>query len=668
MFILLLSFAGIAVIGGNTNAEPTREVVTYTAYIDPDVEDENICLAGHRWFQLDLSFQGLYGRNISVIGLDLQVETVSTRVLSYNVLSEELEQTSLFGQLSIRNGVIGVEDLQNITFSVELFFHLNWSFDRSFNMKPSMILNGTTPSFDTPSLLEVKVHGGLEPADYSAADPDGAEVGFGQTLRSNTSMTFKDIRFKYYHSLYSVAGFNPRPEEVEANIILDDQEWKTQWNSSGFEAVVDIPDQSEGKITFRMRLSNVAEDWQTKVAAWSFVVDLDGLSPQFNLVAPQIKIADASFNWEVDVIDRPAPGDYQVDGSSMSFRISVDGVWGQWQEVEAKEDGQSVKFEGSGSGMMGKNKTKIQFMASDVLGNTGVSDEFTIMINLPPIVTIPDGLEGSIYWDNETLDLNGYHFASDPDDTQLQFAWYLDDESKELSTNSNLSKNLFNEQPGPHVLTIKVTDAFGGEAEASFNFTLNAVPIDEEETSIMDILSDPFFLTIAIPILVLIIFGILIVIIIVVSKKLRRADDFVINEDSNLSSTQAEEMAKKIRALYEEREVYATVDTDEARITDDEGKFDFDYDLYEVLDLEKGADVAQIKKSYRKLAAFYHPDRIAIQPDIDPEDAAEQMIRVNKAKEFLLNPDLKAEYDEYISDMDFSFDLNSDDDGDDDWD
>ncbi|MEA3560095.1 MAG: J domain-containing protein, partial [Candidatus Thermoplasmatota archaeon] len=383
------------------------------------------------------------------------------------------------------------------------------------------------------------------------------------------------------------------------------------------------------------------------------------------LKSPLTKIADTTFQWQVDIIDQPAPGDYIVDGSSLSFRVFEGGAWGSWIDVDPLDNAQKISFSGEATGERGTNRTYVQFRASDVLGN-GDTKEFPIRINVAPQIKIPDGMDGAVYWDNDTLLFDGRDLVIDPDDTSLDYKWSMDGEDRALSTSYNLSKPLFNEQPGVHTLTLVVKDAFGGEDEVTFSFTLNATPREEEKTSIMDILTDSLFLTVAIPLLVLIVFGILIAIIIVISKKLRKVDDFVITEDSTLSTPQAEEMARKIRQIYEEKEVYATVSGDEAQISDDEGKFDFDYDLYEVLGIDRGAEVPTIKKAYRKLAAFYHPDKIALQPDIDPEEAAEDMIKVNKAKEFLLNPELKADYDSYISDMDFSFDLGED--SDDDWD
>ncbi len=65
-------------------------------------------------------------------------------------------------------------------------------------------------------------------------------------------------------------------------------------------------------------------------------------------------------------------------------------------------------------------------------------------------------------------------------------------------------------------------------------------------------------------------------------------------------------------------------------------------DLYEVLEIEKGASDEEIKKAYRKLAKKYHPD-------LNPGDkeAEQKMKEVNAAYEVLSDKDKKARYDQF---------------------
>jgi molecular chaperone DnaJ len=63
-------------------------------------------------------------------------------------------------------------------------------------------------------------------------------------------------------------------------------------------------------------------------------------------------------------------------------------------------------------------------------------------------------------------------------------------------------------------------------------------------------------------------------------------------------------------------------------------------DFYDVLDVSKDADVAEIQKAYRKLAFKYHPDK---NPD-DPK-AADNFKRVSEAYEVLSDPEKRKAYD-----------------------
>jgi len=64
-------------------------------------------------------------------------------------------------------------------------------------------------------------------------------------------------------------------------------------------------------------------------------------------------------------------------------------------------------------------------------------------------------------------------------------------------------------------------------------------------------------------------------------------------------------------------------------------------DYYEVLGVARGADAAELKKAYRKLAMEYHPDR-------NPgPDAADRFKEINRAYEVLSDEQKRAIYDRY---------------------
>ena len=65
-----------------------------------------------------------------------------------------------------------------------------------------------------------------------------------------------------------------------------------------------------------------------------------------------------------------------------------------------------------------------------------------------------------------------------------------------------------------------------------------------------------------------------------------------------------------------------------------------DRDFYEILGVQKNASEEEIKKSYRKLAMKYHPDR-----NKDDKESERKFKEVSAAYEILSNPIKRREYD-----------------------
>ena len=82
---------------------------------------------------------------------------------------------------------------------------------------------------------------------------------------------------------------------------------------------------------------------------------------------------------------------------------------------------------------------------------------------------------------------------------------------------------------------------------------------------------------------------------------------------------------------------------------------------YEILEVSEDATEVEIKRAFKRLARKFHPDMFANSTDpLEKARAETEMKRINRAKEILLNTQLRMEYDKKIKKMVVEVDWGSD--------
>ena len=67
-------------------------------------------------------------------------------------------------------------------------------------------------------------------------------------------------------------------------------------------------------------------------------------------------------------------------------------------------------------------------------------------------------------------------------------------------------------------------------------------------------------------------------------------------------------------------------------------------DYYKILGVRRNANDKQLKKSYRKLALKYHPDKV---PEEERDAAQDKFVEISEAYNVLSDPEKREIYDQY---------------------
>ena len=70
-------------------------------------------------------------------------------------------------------------------------------------------------------------------------------------------------------------------------------------------------------------------------------------------------------------------------------------------------------------------------------------------------------------------------------------------------------------------------------------------------------------------------------------------------------------------------------------------------DFYKILEVNKNASEAEIKKAYRKQARKYHPDKFSSSSEAEKATAEKKFKEVNEAYQILSDPEKRTQYDNF---------------------
>ena len=389
--------------------------------------------------------------------------------------------------------------------------------------------------------------------------------------------------------------------------------------------------------------------------------------------------------FKVDIED-PSEGS-GINTSTIQYRYSIEGITGfsPWLPVENltiySQDHITVEVS---LNLTSSYNNFVQFRAKDIAGNGwALSSPYQIKINTAPIIVVDGEVVGGDTGpsfelregDDVSINASG---TFDPDGDHLIFVWRSDKEGVYPISSPSLSlKEL---KAGDYNITLVVDDGHGNRVSVVFPVKVLPAPARTEKESIvdriLDLLSPPEL------------YYLLIIIVIVVSvpvvlsgRKSKKTREVKAEKEKEAKAApkreeteEEEEVSFDVEEGGEEGEevimevvpgtaetfggfpfgtVYGSKNYAQAGYStagsagvDLSDEFDFDYDLYDVLGVTPDATEEEIKSAYRRLAAKYHPDR-AFRLGVEPEESREMMIRINKAKEILLNPEKRALYDQY---------------------
>ena len=202
----------------------------------------------------------------------------------------------------------------------------------------------------------------------------------------------------------------------------------------------------------------------------SLSLGVDTIPPTFDLVQPSLffvhSVTELSFALRIQDIRGSG-----VNGSTIAYRTRGNQTqWSSWNDIGMNTTSESLMAEFTH--VFEEGTTFIQFMATDMVGNTGVSREFEVrvkvpIVNLPPVPVISSPVNGSSFSEGHPVMLDGSDSTDDGIGAypELRFTW-SSNRTGLIGTGKVISVNTLT--TGWHRLTLFVDDGSPGHNVSTY--------------------------------------------------------------------------------------------------------------------------------------------------------------------------------------------------------
>jgi hypothetical protein len=290
----------------------------------------------------------------------------------------------------------------------------------------------------------------MEVREYNVLDEEEMENHVLYTLEAKVQVSEGKDNYVWFRASDEVGNtgetvvFDPQEAIDEAQAYVDSQ---TNWTDVEKTEYMDEATEDAYEMAARM---NPARIW----------VDMTPIT--FSTPTPSSDpLEDKRVTATIQVSDFGS----MVDADTVQYSVSRNGItnYGGWINIDTAVDGSNILARTVQPLLFEPGTTNyIRWRAKDVAGNGyTVSEDYAIVIeavpvNNPPVSEILSPAMSEVYDTKQTISFDGTG-STDPDFDDLSYTWILGNRTP-ISTEPQFDYPAADLGPGPHVITLEVTD------------------------------------------------------------------------------------------------------------------------------------------------------------------------------------------------------------------